>query len=207
MLSIRNASLSPSPMMKNEPEFKQETYEVEALDETFEDILSPDELVDPQVDIMVEELNLKQESHLNEELKIKMITSVFDCDICSKIYLSKNSLNRHRRTAHEMMRFKCPMCSSKFTQKTSLNEHIENLHNAISSHMFACRFSEECNRIFNTAKMLDQHMKYHATGHKKKQTEVFKVNKKYRKQCSTCGLFFKHIEEHKLTHQSKLVVI
>lgn len=133
----------------------------------------------------------------------------FQCEVCMKTYHYQNSLVRHVRTTHENLRHTCSICDSEFTQRTSLNEHIKNLHNQDCTEFFACNFNDSCNRAFNTAKMLHQHTKHHFSPKEKPKTKTGGQDKKkkYRKQCQECGLFFKHIEEHKLSHQSKLVAL
>lgn len=133
----------------------------------------------------------------------------FQCEVCLKTYQYQNSLVRHVKTTHENLRHTCFICDSEFTQRTSLNEHIRNLHKQECTEVFECNFNDSCNRAFNTAKMLHQHTKHHYSDSPKEKLKTIPGEpankKKYRKQCQICGLFFKHIEEHKLSHQSKLI--
>lgn len=156
-------------------------YEVEALDDAAEDVLSADDCItlEPQKE--------------------------FSCEICGKHYRYLNSLARHVKIAHDQIRHTCSICSLDFTQKTSLLEHMRNIHKESMNidEVFICKV---CNRSFNTSKILQQHKKQHSLTkvEKKAPNKSTPAKTKYRKQCTTCGLFFKHIEEHKLSHQSKL---
>lgn len=186
-----------SPDREEALDVKEEACEIEALDEEIEEILLP-----------VEE---KNEFCKDPESSLKIKALCFVCDICFKRYRSQNSLNRHVKTTHEKMRFSCSYCCSKFTQRSSLEEHFRNLHSDLSrSEVFPCTFNETCGRTFNTIKMLNQHLKCHNSDREKrekKSSDAGAEKKKYRKQCSICGLFFKHVEEHRLTHQSKLIIV
>ena len=200
VLSLLNDS-EPSPTMKDEISYELEST-IEILEEAIEPLLSPvednSELL--QSDDLKQDINEQQEPCINDS------KSIFSCESCSKTYQSQNSLNRHIRTVHENIRVSCPLCSSSFTQKVSLNEHIRNLHKE-SSKTFPCDFNNKCTRTFNTSKMLNQHLKCHTEERVKKPTRTVNKKKKlYRKQCSICGLFFKHVFEHRLAHQSKLFV-
>lgn len=175
-------------------------FEIEALDEVDDCTLlevaeqRDCEMVNPDNELMVE--------CVEEHKEISHKTNEFVCEVCSKRYQYLNSLTRHTRTAHERLRHSCPLCSQDFTQKTSLVEHIRNIH-IDRAKPYSC---DLCGRTFNTIKMLNQHMKQYCSDRKEKKTStnIPKPKTKYRKQCSTCGLFFKHIEEHKLSHQSQL---
>lgn len=189
-----------------------EAFEIEALDETF-DAQSPlrsEPVVDDNIldlSSVTDSQTIKDETL--DEFEIEVMHKVcqpFQCSICHKIYLSQNSLNRHIKTTHDSVRHPCTLCSSLFTQKTSLIEHVRNLHkdHVGIEEVFKCTARPNCNRTFNTAKMLSQHLKHHDNRPDRKSlAKVSKSKKKYRKQCQICGLFFKHIEEHNLSHQAE----
>ena len=124
----------------------------------------------------------------------------FQCTTCFKCYSHLNSLTRHIQTKHNSVRYQCFSCPSEFTQKSSLNEHCRNVHKEIVKN--EC----DCGQNFNTKKLLEQHLKTHDVDKKTDCTQTEIEKKKYRKQCQICGLFFKHIEEHKLTHFGNTVV-
>lgn len=46
----------------------------------------------------------------------------FACDICSKKYLRKSSLTRHKLT-HNLTTFECTVCLKKFAKKSNLTRH------------------------------------------------------------------------------------
>lgn len=213
--SSRLTSLLPQAntsdrIVKDEPEH-EEQFVIEVLDqETYED-LSPS----AETETILEDVNEASDDDSKDSIQEKNINFAdpiktgqsFQCDICFRTYVYQNSLNRHVKTAHELLRLSCPICSAKFTQRTSLVEHMKNLHkdDGANPEVFACEMSDSCSRSFNTIKMLQQHMRQHITDRvKKKEINLDTPKKKYRKQCSICGLFFKHVDEHKLTHQSEL---
>lgn len=186
-------------------------FEIEALDESYEKASSvgEEEIV---VDEASEDTKVKIDPTASSSSQnVHEDPKKFQCTTCFKTYLHHHSLIRHTKTAHEFMRYACPFCPSEFTQKSSLNEHVKNLHREVDSsecyQIFVCEF---CSRTFNTQKMLQQHLRSHeerksyettVTSETMKEQEV--DTKKYRKQCQICGLFFKHIDEHRLTHESK----
>lgn len=193
-------SLKVRAMPEQESTLEVGAYKVEALDESFEVAMSPADAMEDQTNA-VEELMEADSARISSSTPNK----TFQCSACSKVYLYPTSLTRHMKTAHDNVRHSCKFCGSQFTQRTSLSEHVKNLHNNEEpSEAFACTSTPFCHRVFNTAKMLHQHMRQHGRARARKQIKrEEKPLKKYRKQCQICGLFFKHIDEHKLTHQSE----
>lgn len=171
-------------------ESSEDSFEVEALDESLE----KDNLSCSFEEVMVDE---KLGEKITPSKKDQQQSKSFQCLTCFKTYHHANSLARHIKTSHEFVRHLCEFCSSEFTQKSSLTEHVRNLHKS------EIHKRTLCTRAFQTEKVLMQHAKSHDV---KKLDEIKPKKgdeKKYRKQCQICGLFFKHIEEHKLTHRSK----
>lgn len=206
----RNLRLQIEQSFKEEEPPAVAEFEIEALDDAFEEVVKEEELSIEIVDYS--DSNHKSENDEPKPLEPSADTkNSYNCDVCFKRYFHLNSLQRHIKTSHELYRHFCDICNMKFTQRSSLIEHMKNLHkNPIRSEVFICLADSSCQRTFNTAKMLTQHMKKHdeklgrASNDDKKSPTGKSPKKKYRKQCQICGLFFKHIEEHKLTHQGTI---
>lgn len=185
--------------------------EIDALEEQFEAELEDEEAgVDYSAQDftkdVIEEICDRTTIEPPEEISLK---TLFECEVCNKSYRYLNSLNRHVKTAHELERFSCTICSARFTQKPSLTEHMKNLHSDEQTSLnLRCDF-ESCEKSFNTSKMLHQHTKKAHSGATQDMKPAATVDKlkKYRKQCTICGLFFKHIDEHKLAHQGQFEII
>lgn len=178
-----------------------DNYEVEAIDETLEHVASPVESCHPAEDAktlfeVVEEVLSPDDATLSSS------THFYQCESCDKVYKHNNSLARHVQTAHQNLRHCCTICSTTFTQKSSLHEHMRCVHkDTAQSEQFTC---ELCDKSFNSKKTLRQHMKIHSSDELKVMSSKSKSStKQYRRQCPICGIFFRNVEEHKLTHQSE----
>lgn len=128
------------------------------------------------------------------------------CSFCPKSFRYTGSLYRHIKSYHEQVRHNCFKCKTTFTQRSSLRAHMKSLHNMDleSSGCYECT-EKLCKKTFFNQKQLQKHLQTHVNRDSTNESLTTVPKPKYRKQCSTCGLFFKHIEEHKLTHQCKLV--
>ena len=81
---------------------------------------------------------------------------VYSCNLCSKVLLSKYSLDNHLK-AHK---FNCLYedCYKSFIRKCHLNDHVLNEHN---THPFVCDF-KDCNQRFTNDLTLYQHKLSHS---------------------------------------------
>nr|XP_032528380.1 zinc finger protein 83-like [Danaus plexippus plexippus] len=96
----------------------------------------------------------KSDKLLKSWSEIHKDKSVFKCNICSKIYLSSQSLKRHTRTLHGDKNY-CKYCS-KFI-KDDIEKHINNCHkNNEDKYIFKC---EVCNAIFEYEHSLRGHIR------------------------------------------------
>lgn len=48
-----------------------------------------------------------------------------ECQICQKLYSSKDGLKRHIKNIHCKTKFACKKCGSKFNNEEELNQHLE----------------------------------------------------------------------------------
>lgn len=185
-------------------EESQVEFEIEALDDAFEQFENLCDVKDENLSIEIVEIEMPKACE-NDNVPMNDAKHSYSCNVCSKSYLHLNSLSRHIQTTHELKRYSCPVCQSEFTQRSSLAEHISNLHKTtITKNIHRC---SSCRRTFNTSKMLLQHLRHHDRANDIREIRSEKSsNKKYRKQCQICGLFFKHIDEHKLSHQGEIFI-
>ena len=51
------------------------------------------------------------------------------CDECTKIFYSKQNLNRHKKACHLFEKFHCKECDKVFSYRQTLNEHNRAKHN------------------------------------------------------------------------------
>lgn len=57
-----------------------------------------------------------------------------NCDICDRPFKNDNTLNRHKRSAHDVFKrakkekYTCYDCKKKFPRKTNLRKHIRSKH-------------------------------------------------------------------------------
>lgn len=186
----------------------QVEFEIEALDDALFDEQF-ENLCDAKAEkfsIQIADLPKTVEDGSNDNGPTNDATHSYSCNVCSKSYLHLNSLSRHIKASHELKRHTCPICQSEFTQRSSMAEHMNNLHKTpFAKNVFKCSANLSCQRTFNTAKMLSQHMKNHEKVNDGREIKAEKSStKKYRKQCQICGLFYKHINEHKLSHQGEI---
>ena len=117
------------------------------------------------------------------------------CDMCSKTFTRKSSLDRHVKTIHEIgptgqneKNFECGTCGKEFESETELENHIENVHNKILNSEKSENCENNDNRELETIN---------------ENEEKFDVKKESVKnhQCNLCGKEFnrkfllkKHIE-------------
>ena len=66
----------------------------------------------------------------------------FTCNICSKSFSTRDSLNQHTKTHWQPEELKCSLCSSSFFSRSSLRKHRIRVH---ERKRFQCPY---CQKIF-----------------------------------------------------------
>ena len=51
------------------------------------------------------------------------------CAVCSKLFKTKQGLDRHNLVHNKDVQYICPHCTATFTQKFNLKRHINKQHN------------------------------------------------------------------------------
>ena len=78
---------------------------------------------------MCQNSSIKPRQNLNKMIKFNNHEGKkFNCDICSKSFMSNGNFKKHFESAHRGKTFKCDICPSSFREKCSLNKHIESIH-------------------------------------------------------------------------------
>ena len=125
---------------------EQETNE-QLVDESFDDF----NLQNPFKDTINSEIKnvtttsneLSEQVHEGKKLII--------CSLCSMMFSTSGSLNRHIQTVHEGIKpYKCDICQATFTQKNTLKDHISCIHEGIKPfHCSKCdkKFAQRSNMI------------------------------------------------------------
>lgn len=112
---------------------------------------------------------------------------LFECYVCSKQFLKKESMSKHSRTHSATRPLKCDHCEKGFITKHDLKRHIQS-HNK-ESEVFQCNF---CPKKLSTKKLLKTHLKTHT------------ALKPY--VCGFCGKRFLRngcLTRHKRTHTNE----
>ena len=143
----------------------------------------------------------------------------YSCDQCSKCFIDKDSLKKHKKKKHGGKRkpYNCQICQAAFSQKMNLTKHIQFVHQGIkeySCHLCYKSFAFEsnlklhysrnacaqlysctkCDQNFDSETDLCNHM------------NVDHAKKKSKRVCSMCNQIFESkslLREHKKIHQEK----
>ncbi|XP_013417393.1 zinc finger and BTB domain-containing protein 17 [Lingula anatina] len=122
----------------------------------------------------------------------------FDCDRCDRKFLTEVELQKHSR-AHSDSELRCPLCDLVFQCKVKVREHLEShaerkefkcvhcdkiyttlyglkTHQIIHHGPFGEHRCDECQKVFNNPRSLEQHVK--------------RVHKKRSLLCDFCGKHF-----------------
>ena len=121
----------------------------------------------------------------NDHSKVET-SKKFECDLCSKAYVTQGHVNRHVNEFHEKKRlFPCKQCNSSFPRSDQLREHVKFVH--LKQKLHKCPI---CSRLFGQKGLLNVHI---STVHEKKKPHT----------CQECGKNFgenKNLTSHMKTH-------
>ena len=145
----------------------------------------------------------------------------FECDVCRKVFVRKDIMERHVRTIHQSEEecLECPYtdCKKLFTRKDLLEKHESRAHK--NKEKYICNSYKDCNQKFGKKDALDKHVQSHHSEEeecyscsdsvclksfaRKDQRELheYKVHQEFR--CEDCNIYFKGKNAH-YKHLKKL---
>ena len=86
-------------------------------------------------------------------------SSQFQCSVCEKSFKFRNSLVKHKTSAHTDVVFSCDICRKNFALKESVLRHKRSHHSAVQP-MFGCKI---CSSTFKYKHNLKAHfVQYHS---------------------------------------------
>lgn len=131
----------------------------------------------------------RQQTRLNDHVRVQHEgTFIHHCALCSKSFVSADSLKNHLKAIHISEKQNCSYCGRQFSHKSNRITH-EKLHKKEQSAEYFC---DQCGFITNTQNNLKRHKQVHSD------------IRKY--VCSTCGAKFRTssgLNLHSFTHQEK----
>ena len=149
-------------------------------------------------------VNLKGKKKPGEKMKINKIKKGnFDCDLCAKVFLSKNGLKLHLQKFHirkEARKFKCEKCCFTTNYRGALKTHIEGIHEKIIR--FECHY---CEKKF----YLKHQIQLHLTSTHIKPKQFFDETRPYQCTFANCAKFFPlkiELQRHFKAHSGKLFI-
>lgn len=105
------------------------------------------------------ECNAEFEDYMSH---VKQHSCKFECDLCSKRFLSDEKLQEHTEKFHldpSVQRpFKCNECEASFKSLNHLRQHRGMRHASMGDKKFSCDF---CDRKYSFKHILTQHLKTH----------------------------------------------
>jgi uncharacterized Zn-finger protein len=87
--------------------------------------------------------SFSQRSTLNQHIKShhsNIQLPKYTCDICSKVFIGRASIQKHMRRVHQEKRYECKICKIKFTRLRDLWKHSFNHRGFIPYNCSACNF-------------------------------------------------------------------
>ncbi|XP_033231814.1 zinc finger protein 160-like [Belonocnema kinseyi] len=97
--------------------------------------------------------------HLETHITVRHFQALkkrYNCNICSRSYTTRSSLNRHKRIEHAAVKpqFICDFCGHKANRKCYLAEHITHRHLQTSTQRLNC---DKCSRSYTQSSALNRH--------------------------------------------------
>lgn len=86
-----------------------------------------------------------------------------ECEICKKVFRSRNTFLLHKSTKHGEKTIQCPLCTKKFVFHSQLKNHSENAHNE-GAPQYKCKDCSFCARSISYLKSHQNRM--HKRPHK-----------------------------------------
>ncbi|XP_052864464.1 zinc finger protein 2-like [Anopheles cruzii] len=127
--------------------------------------------------------------HRNQHGEATTRKNSFPCDLCSKIFTRRSSLNAHKMVLHAGIRqHSCQICSRAFGKEDSLKTHLA-LH---TGKLHRCKL---CGKAFAKAGFLRKHLEQH---------ESTDGGRKF--ACAVCSKGFttkSHLADHELIHSGQ----
>lgn len=186
---------------------------VDSIDYFINEILKKptEDSQDTKLSLVAEEIPLQQNFWTQPDQQIQQEHEIWNCDICSRSFSTKQILQRHRIALHDQNKdFKCDQCDMWFSSSNNheLIKHVNEVHNGFKK--FICDFNG-CNKEFSRRDALKRHRQTHETQKAKsvtnqlssKQSDVQAAPPNF--SCFDCGLNFRyqtslilHLKNHKV---------
>lgn len=93
---------------------------------------------------------------INENCEKRQIQTIFECEICQKLFSKQSDFESHRNRGHvkDPKCYVCHLCGHICSTKSSFNHHLVSHRDKI----FKCNL---CEKVYNTKSHLKEHLKVH----------------------------------------------